>query len=108
MIFLKAVTLSISPVTAGWILSLPLLDASDVIGRRISSGKPPIKPGSDHLHYFLIDAGFSVNQTVGILVFVHSLMVLFSVSAKIFIGQSADLILFWLFIVLVLVKILFA
>ena len=35
-------------------------------------------------------------------------MVLFSVSAKIFIGQSADLILFWLFIVLVLVKILFA
>ncbi len=97
----------ISPVTAGWILGLPLLDASAVIGKRILSGKSPLKPGRDHLHHLLIDSGMSVNQAVGRLVFLHCIMVLVGVSTKFFIESHADLVLFWAFVGLVLLRIIF-
>jgi len=96
----------ISPVTAGWILGLPLLDASAVIGKRLLSGVSPIKPGRDHIHHILLDAGFSVNQTVGILVLLHSLLVFIGVSAKLVAGLYADMFLFWLFVSLVFLRIL--
>ena len=96
----------ISPVTAGWILGLPLLDASAVIGKRILSGNSPIKPGRDHIHHLFIDAGYSVNQTVGVLVLLHCLLVFIGVSAKLVVGVHADMFLFWLFVLCVFARIL--
>ena len=96
----------ISPVTAGWILGLPLLDASAVIGKRLLSGQSPIKPGRDHIHHILLDSGFSVNQTVGALVFLHCLLVFIGVSAKLLAGPYTDIFLFWFFLSLVFLRIL--
>ena len=96
----------ISPVTAGWILGLPLLDASAVIGKRLLSGESPIKPGRDHIHHLLLDAGFSVNQTVGTLVFLHCLLIFIGVSAKLVAGLHTDMLLFWFFVALVFLRII--
>ena len=96
----------ISPVTAGWILGLPLLDASAVIGKRILSGSSPIKAGRDHIHHLFLDAGYSVNQTVGALVLLHCLLVFIGVSAHLVVGVHADMFLFWLFVVCVFTRIL--
>jgi UDP-GlcNAc:undecaprenyl-phosphate GlcNAc-1-phosphate transferase len=96
----------ISPVTAGWILGLPLLDASAVIGKRVIARQSPFKPGRDHIHHLFIDSGLSVNTTVAILTLVHCLLVLVGVSGKLFFGAHADTILFWSFVSLVFVRIL--
>jgi len=95
----------ISPVTAGWILGWPLLDASAVIAKRVVNGKSPLNAGRDHLHHMLSDAGFGVNQTVGILTLAHSVMVLIGVSGDILFGTYADAILFWAFVLLVVLRV---
>lgn len=90
----------ISPVTAGWILGWPLLDACGVIAARLISGRSPFKAGRDHFHHVLLDLGLGVNQVVALLTLVHAIMVLIGVSAGLFFGQFADLVLFWGFLIL--------
>lgn len=57
-------TAYLSPVAAGWIYGIPLMDASAVILRRVKNGISPFKSGRDHLHHLLLDRGFSVNATL--------------------------------------------
>lgn len=104
--FSQGSTPLISPVAAGWILGLPLLDASAVIGIRILRGKSPFRPGRDHIHHLFIDNGISVNTAVGVLVLVHCLLVLVGVTGKLLFGGVADMIMFWGFVVLVFVRIM--
>lgn len=55
------------PVTALWILALPLIDTVSSLVRRILAGRSPFAPDQYHLHHMLLAAGCSVNGTVGIL-----------------------------------------
>lgn len=55
------------PITAVWILAVPLLDMGSVMIFRMIHRKSPFAADRQHLHYILRDAGFSVNQVVGIL-----------------------------------------
>jgi UDP-GlcNAc:undecaprenyl-phosphate GlcNAc-1-phosphate transferase len=52
------------PMAAVWVIGLPLLDTLSVIVRRLSQGRSPLSPDRDHLHYVLLRAGLSVEQTV--------------------------------------------
>lgn len=54
----------ISPVTALWILAVPLMDTVNLLVRRPLRGESPFKPGRDHLHHRLLNAGFDTRQTV--------------------------------------------
>lgn len=54
----------IAPVTALWILAIPLMDTVNLLVRRPLRGESPFKPGRDHLHHRLLNAGFDVRQTV--------------------------------------------
>jgi len=54
----------VSPIVAGWLFGIPLIDTISVMVRRISRGVSPMTGGRDHLHHRLIDAGWSVNRTV--------------------------------------------
>lgn len=56
----------VTPITVVWVIALPLIDMACVMGRRIRRGVSPFAPGHEHLHYRLLLAGYSVNQTVGI------------------------------------------
>ncbi len=60
-------TAVIRPVTALWLLALPLMDTIGVIIRRLRKGKSPFVADRDHIHHILQMAGFTVGETVVIM-----------------------------------------
>lgn len=56
----------VSPITAVWVLALPLIDMACVMAQRIRKGASPFSADHEHLHYVLLRAGYSVNQVVAI------------------------------------------
>jgi UDP-GlcNAc:undecaprenyl-phosphate GlcNAc-1-phosphate transferase len=65
---------AMSPVVALWIFGIPLIDALNTIVRRFKLGKSPFHADNEHLHHILEHAGFSVNQTLGLIVSGHALL----------------------------------
>lgn len=64
----------IKPVTALWIIALPLFDLISVIYRRLRQKKLPFKGDREHAHHILLDAGLkpfyvTLLMTFGSLVF---------------------------------------
>lgn len=53
-----------SPVTALWLLAVPILDTVTMIIRRISRGRSPFEADKEHLHHVFLMAGFTVGETV--------------------------------------------
>jgi len=60
-------TAPLRPITAVGILAIPLLDMGSVMFMRMIQRTSPFGADRQHLHYILIDAGFSVGQVVGML-----------------------------------------
>lgn len=57
----------IKPITAVWVLAVPLLDMGGVMLLRLSQRKSPFHADQQHLHHVLLHAGYSVNQVVAIM-----------------------------------------
>lgn len=55
-----------TPITAVWIMAVPLMDTIALMLRRMLKGHSPFKPDNEHLHHILQRAGFSPCQTVKI------------------------------------------
>jgi UDP-N-acetylmuramyl pentapeptide phosphotransferase/UDP-N-acetylglucosamine-1-phosphate transferase len=53
------------------ILLLPTFDALRVFALRLSKGRSPLKADRTHLHYYLLDAGCSHPQAVGIIALIN-------------------------------------
>ncbi|OED43526.1 hypothetical protein AB833_03585 [Chromatiales bacterium (ex Bugula neritina AB1)] len=96
----------IGPVAAGWILGLPLLDASAVILKRVMDRRSPVAAGRDHLHHVLLDRGFGVNKTVLFMLAIHVLMITFALLVEKSGFVYSDLLLFWGFVALVVGRVL--
>lgn len=92
----------LSPVVAGWIFGVPLMDSVSVMVRRLSHGKSPFKADRNHMHHRIMDRGYSPRTTLLILLSIHAVMqcigILFNGVA------SAEPYLFWSFIALVLLR----
>lgn len=58
---------AIQPITAVWILAIPLLDMGSVMLLRLHQRKSPFHADQQHLHHVLLKAGYSVNQVVAIM-----------------------------------------
>lgn len=58
---------AVAPITAVWILGVPLLDMGSVMLLRILQRKSPFHADRQHLHHLLLDAGYTVNQVVAIM-----------------------------------------
>jgi len=56
------------PITAVWLLALPIMDTLAVMIRRIRSHQSPFRPGRDHIHHQLMNIGLSSRKTLVILV----------------------------------------
>ena len=54
----------LTPVTALWLLFIPLIDIAGVIWRRTRGSRLPVNDDREHLHYLLIDRGYSTKQVV--------------------------------------------
>jgi UDP-GlcNAc:undecaprenyl-phosphate GlcNAc-1-phosphate transferase len=59
---------ALSPVVGLWLLAVPLYDTGYLVCRRIARGRSPMAADRQHLHHFFLRAGFSVNQTLAIMV----------------------------------------
>lgn len=55
------------PVTALWIVGLPLMDMVAIMFRRIKKGQSPFKPDRDHLHHIFMRAGLTPRQALSII-----------------------------------------
>ena len=65
---------AMTPVTAIWLFSIPLMDTIGVMLRRIYLGKSPFNPDHLHLHHLLLKAGFSVSEITYLLTLIHILL----------------------------------
>jgi len=86
---------TITPITALWILAVPLIDTVSIMIRRMLNGGSPFKADREHFHHFWLNKGFTVPQT---------LLILLSISAGFaFIGlmglyfRCPENIMFWSF-----------
>ncbi|HNO75020.1 MAG TPA: MraY family glycosyltransferase [Nitrosomonas mobilis] len=53
-----------TPVTALWLFSVPLMDTASVMLRRIRRKESPFAADNNHLHHILLNAGFRVEDAV--------------------------------------------
>lgn len=53
-----------APVTALWVIALPLMDMVTIMVRRLRRGHSPFHPDRDHLHHILMRSGLTGRQTV--------------------------------------------
>lgn len=58
----------IAPVTALWLVALPLLDMVCITLRRVLKGRSPFAPDREHFHHILLVAGWSVPLAVSVIV----------------------------------------
>lgn len=52
------------PVTALWLIAVPLMDMAAIMIRRIRRGDSPFKPDREHLHHIFQRVGFNSKQTL--------------------------------------------
>ncbi|WP_417212332.1 UDP-N-acetylglucosamine--undecaprenyl-phosphate N-acetylglucosaminephosphotransferase [Acinetobacter venetianus] len=52
------------PVTALWLIAVPLMDMAAIMLRRIKRGDSPFKPDREHLHHIFQRLGLSSRQTL--------------------------------------------
>jgi UDP-GlcNAc:undecaprenyl-phosphate GlcNAc-1-phosphate transferase len=58
---------TLAPVTALWILALPLLDTVSILFRRLIRGRSPFRADREHLHHLLQAWGLSVGTSVALI-----------------------------------------
>ncbi len=88
----------LSPITAVWIIALPLLDMGSIMLRRIIKGRSPFSADREHLHHILLQVGYSEGQVVWILL---SVSVLFGAVGFIaWYMHVPDFVMFYAFLIL--------
>ncbi len=65
--FSQGPTRLMAPVTALWLLLVPLFDTVGVMLRRLLLKRSPFNADREHLHHVLLAAGFTVNQSLAIM-----------------------------------------
>ncbi|CAH6795000.1 UDP-N-acetylglucosamine--undecaprenyl-phosphate N-acetylglucosaminephosphotransferase [Vibrio chagasii] len=60
------------PITALWLIAIPLMDMAAIMFRRIRRGDSPFKPDREHLHHIFQRLGFTSRQTLAIICIVAS------------------------------------
>ncbi|HNR10454.1 MAG TPA: MraY family glycosyltransferase, partial [Nitrosomonas europaea] len=64
---------AMTPVTALWLFSVPLMDTISIMLRRIWQHKSPFEPDHNHLHHILLNAGYRVSDVIFAIVSIHLL-----------------------------------
>lgn len=70
------------PVTALWIIAIPLMDMIAIMYRRVRKGINPFEPDQQHIHHLIIRAGFSSRQAFIIITFAAVIFAFFGVAGE--------------------------
>lgn len=86
----------LSPVSAGWILGLPLVDTVAVMVRRVLDKGSPLAADRNHLHHRLLDTGLGVNKTVLVMLGIQVIFIAVGMISNAYGG--AETLFFWIFV----------
>ena len=64
--------ISFRPITAVWLVGLPIVDMLTVFARRAFAGKSPFSADRTHIHHLLMESGMSARQTLLVLLGFHA------------------------------------
>lgn len=84
------------PVTALWLIAVPLIDMAAIMIRRIRRGCSPFKPDREHLHHILQRLGLNSNQTLIAICSISLLCAAFGIYGEII--NIPEYVMFYLFI----------
>jgi UDP-GlcNAc:undecaprenyl-phosphate GlcNAc-1-phosphate transferase len=87
-----------SPVTALYLIAIPLMDMVAIMYRRIRKGFSPFKADRDHLHHIFERAGYNRKQTLVRITLLSLLLALCGMAGEFY--QVPESIMFSLFIIL--------
>ena len=72
----------ISPVTALWIIAIPLMDMIAIMYRRLRKGMSPFSPDRQHIHHLIMRAGFTSRQAFVLITTAAALLAAIGVAAE--------------------------
>ena len=70
------------PVTALWIIALPLMDMAAILVCRLQHGRPVMRPDRGHLHHLALCAGFSERKSLSLMVCVAVFLVFSGIAGE--------------------------
>ncbi|WP_244312367.1 UDP-N-acetylglucosamine--undecaprenyl-phosphate N-acetylglucosaminephosphotransferase [Vibrio inusitatus] len=85
------------PVTALWLIAVPLMDMAAIMIRRIRRGDSPFKPDREHLHHIFQRIGFSSRATLLIITTISTIYAIVGIIGEIY--QVPEYIMFYTFLV---------
>ncbi|EGR0800277.1 UDP-N-acetylglucosamine--undecaprenyl-phosphate N-acetylglucosaminephosphotransferase [Vibrio alginolyticus] len=84
------------PVTALWLIAVPLMDMAAIMIRRVRRGDSPFKPDREHLHHIFQRLGLSSKQTLCAICSIATLYASFGLYGEI--TKIPEAIMFYVFI----------
>jgi UDP-GlcNAc:undecaprenyl-phosphate GlcNAc-1-phosphate transferase len=84
------------PITALWLIAIPLMDMAAIMFRRVKRGDSPFKPDREHLHHIFQRLGFTSRQTLTIICVIASCFASFGIYGEL--SDIEESIMFSLFI----------
>ncbi|PHM70977.1 UDP-N-acetylglucosamine--undecaprenyl-phosphate N-acetylglucosaminephosphotransferase [Xenorhabdus sp. KJ12.1] len=88
---------SINPVTALWIIAIPLMDMVAIMYRRLRKGMSPFSPDRQHIHHLIMRAGFTSRQAFVLITMAAALLAGIGI-----IGERLDFVPQWVMLALFL------
>ncbi len=89
------------PITAVWLIGLPLMDMAAIMYRRARKGQSMLRPDRKHLHNIFMRAGLSSRQSLAAILVLGACYCLVGVLGEVF--AVPESIMFWGFIALLVV-----
>ncbi|MEP4891752.1 MAG: UDP-N-acetylglucosamine--undecaprenyl-phosphate N-acetylglucosaminephosphotransferase [Aliiglaciecola sp.] len=89
------------PMTAVWIIGLPLMDMAAIMYRRAKKGQSVLKPDRQHLHNIFMRAGFSSRRSLAAILLMGLCFSAIGILCELY--QVPEFIMFWGFIVSLIV-----
>ncbi|MEE3652555.1 MULTISPECIES: UDP-N-acetylglucosamine--undecaprenyl-phosphate N-acetylglucosaminephosphotransferase [unclassified Brenneria] len=91
----------INPVTALWIIAIPLIDMIAIMYRRLRKGMSPFSPDRQHIHHLMMRAGFTSRQAFVLITLAAALLAAIGV-----LGESLFFVPEWVMLALFLLTFL--
>lgn len=71
-----------NPVTALWIIAIPLMDMVAIMYRRLRKGMSPFSPDRQHIHHLIMRAGFTARQAFVLITLAAALLATVGIVAE--------------------------